>query len=75
MGVSALTVYRGDLSLAKATRKAGNPMVISSSCLIPMEAIAAEVPGVRYQAYLPPGKEEIKALLARVARCGIETWL
>ncbi|WP_138466187.1 alpha-hydroxy acid oxidase [Poseidonocella sp. HB161398] len=73
MGVSALTGYRGDLSLARAAEAAGIPMVISAASLIPLEEIRAAAPRVWYQAYLPREEEEILALLARVERAGIGT--
>ncbi len=73
MGVSALTAYRGDLVLARAAQKARIPMIISAASLIPLEEIAAEVPDVWYQAYLPRALSDISALLDRVARAGIET--
>src|SRR5215210_5879583 len=52
MGVCGLTGYRGDLALARSASRAGIPMVISAASLIRMEDIAAEAPGVWYQAYL-----------------------
>jgi L-lactate dehydrogenase (cytochrome) len=75
MGVCALTGYRGDLSLARAASRAGIPMVISAASLIPLEEIAAAAQGVWYQAYLSGDEEETSALIARVARAGIGTFV
>ncbi|SMX39064.1 alpha-hydroxy acid oxidase [Maliponia aquimaris] len=73
MGVSALTAYRGDLVLARAAGQARIPMIVSAASLIPLEEITAANPEVWYQAYLPQHLAEIEALLARVARAGVET--
>jgi len=75
MGVSALTGYRGDLALAGAAFQAGIPMVISAASLIPLEDIARTAPNVWYQAYLSGDREETGALLERVAKAGIETFV
>lgn len=75
MGVSALTGYRGDLSLACAAHAAEVPMIISAASLIRMEDIAAAAPNVWYQAYLPPEPEAISALIKRVAATGIDTFV
>lgn len=75
MGVSALTGYRGDLALAASAYRAGIPMVISAASLIRLEEIARVAPGVWYQAYLSGDREETKALVGRVARAGIETFV
>jgi L-lactate dehydrogenase (cytochrome) len=75
MGVCALTGYRGDLSLARAASRAGIPMVISAASLIPLEEIAAAAPGVWYQAYLSNDHTEISALIARLVRAGIDTFV
>ena len=53
MGICALTGYRGDLAQALAAKKAGIPMVLSSSALIPMEEVAAAAPGTWFQLYVP----------------------
>lgn len=73
MGAAALTAYRGDLVMARAARDAGIPMIVSAASLIPLEEIAAEVPNVWYQAYLPQKMDDIAALLDRVAATGIDT--
>jgi L-lactate dehydrogenase (cytochrome) len=73
MGISALSAYRGDLVLANAARKAGIPMIMSGSSLIPLEAVVNEAPGSWFQAYLPGESEKISALVERVDRAGYET--
>jgi L-lactate dehydrogenase (cytochrome) len=75
MGVCALTGYRGDLSLARSAARAGIPMIISAASLIPLEEIAAAAPGVWYQAYLSADWTETSALMDRVARAGIDTFV
>lgn len=75
MGVSALTGYRGDLALASSAHRAGIPMVISAASLIPLEEIARVAPTVWYQAYLSGDREETSALVERVAKAGIETFV
>ncbi|WP_245615388.1 alpha-hydroxy acid oxidase [Muricoccus aerilatus] len=75
MGVSALTGYRGDLALAASAYRAGIPMVISAASLIRLEEIARVAPNVWYQAYLSGDREETEALVGRVARAGIETFV
>jgi len=75
MGVTALTGYRGDLSLAKSASRAGIPMIISAASLIPLEEIAAAATGIWYQAYLSGDQTETSALMARVAQAGIDTFV
>lgn len=75
MGVSSLSAYRGDLVLAEAAASARIPMIISAASLIRMEDIAAAAPGVWYQAYLPPEAADVSALLKRVAKAGIDTFV
>ncbi|MFA7432977.1 MAG: alpha-hydroxy acid oxidase [Gemmobacter sp.] len=75
MGVSALTAYRGDLVLARAARRAGIPMVISGAGLIALEEIAAANPDAWFQAYLPGDPDEVMALVDRVARAGLDTFV
>jgi L-lactate dehydrogenase (cytochrome) len=70
MGISALSAYRGDLVLAGAAGEAGIPMIMSSSSLIPLEDLAREHPHAWFQAYLPGDVDEIKTMVARVARAG-----
>ncbi|MFC0407017.1 alpha-hydroxy acid oxidase [Roseomonas elaeocarpi] len=75
MGVSALTGYRGDLSLARSASRAGIPMIISAASLIPLEEIAEAAPGVWYQAYLSGDREEAAAMVERVSHAGIDTFV
>jgi L-lactate dehydrogenase (cytochrome) len=73
MGICAINAYRADLSFARAARRAGIPMIISGSSLIPLEEIAEANPGAWFQAYLPASREKTEALLDRVRMAGIET--
>lgn len=70
MGICALTGYRGDLSLARAARAGGIPMVVSSSALISLEEIAEAAPGGWFQLYVPRQPEAVDALVDRVASAG-----
>ena len=70
MGISALSAYRGDLVLARTAGAADIPMIMSSSSLIPMEALARECPAAWFQAYLPGDPAQITALVERAARAG-----
>ncbi|KXV56522.1 2-hydroxy-acid oxidase [Acetobacter senegalensis] len=72
MGLSALSAYRGDIVQAVAARKAGIPMVLSGSSLIPMEDVSAAAPGTWFQAYLPGEITRIDALLDRTHRAGFQ---
>jgi L-lactate dehydrogenase (cytochrome) len=73
MGIAALSVYRGDLVLARAARTANIPMVLSGTSLIRLEEVAAEHPGAWFQAYLPGEPARIAALIDRVAAAGFAT--
>lgn len=75
MGASALTGYRGDISLATAAKDANIPMIISAASLIRLEDIAAANPDAWYQGYLSGSEEATAATLARVAAAGIETFV
>ncbi len=73
MGINALSIYRGDLVLARAARQAGIASVMSGASLIPMEEVARDSPGTWFQAYLPGDPVQIEALIARVAAAGFQT--
>lgn len=73
MGICAINAYRADLCFARAARRAGIPMIISGSSLIPIEEIAEANPRAWFQAYLPASGEKTDALLDRVQATGIET--
>lgn len=73
LGLSALTAYRGDLVLTAAAARAGIPMIMSGSSLIPLEEVAAISPQAWFQAYLPGDDSGISALISRVARAGFST--
>jgi len=73
MGISALSAYRGDLVQATAAAKAGIPMIMSGSSLIPVEEVIAAAPDTWFQAYLPGEQHKIDALIERVERAGVQT--
>jgi L-lactate dehydrogenase (cytochrome) len=73
IGMSALYAYRGDLVLARAARDANAAMCMSGSSLIRLEEVAANAPGSWFQVYLPGNREQIKALVQRVAAAGFES--
>lgn len=75
MGVSSLTGYRGDITLARSARRAGIPMIISAASLIRLEEIAEAAPGVWFQAYLSGNQAEAAAMADRAAAAGIETFV
>lgn len=75
MGISALTAYNGDVVLARAAAAAGVPMIMSGSSLIPLEEVVAAAPGTWFQAYLPGEVPKIQALVERVDRAGVETFV
>ncbi|MFC3293629.1 alpha-hydroxy acid oxidase [Modicisalibacter luteus] len=70
MGLSALSAYRGDLVLASAAHQAGIPMIMSGSSLIRLEDASSFGDSVWFQAYLPAGRDEIRALVERVRAAG-----
>ena len=73
MGIAALSVYRGDLVLARAAAAARIPAVLSGSSLTRLEDVMQAAPGNWFQAYLPGTPERIDALLQRVAAAGVQT--
>jgi L-lactate dehydrogenase (cytochrome) len=70
IGMSALYAYRGDLVLARAAKKMNAAMVMSGSSLIRLEDVAKEAPESWFQVYLPGNRDQIKALVERVAAAG-----
>ena len=70
IGMSALYAYRGDLVLARAAKKANVAMAMSGSSLIRLEDVAAEAPETWFQVYLPGNRDQIRALVERVAAAG-----
>jgi len=73
IGMSALYAYRGDLVLARAARELNAAMCMSGSSLIPMEQVAAAAPESWFQVYLPGNRDQIEALVGRVASAGFKT--
>lgn len=73
MGLTALYTYRGDVVLAETAAHRGIPMIMSSSSLIPMEAVAQCNPNAWFQAYIPSEPEKLEALIERIARSGFKT--
>src|SRR5690606_27471211 len=59
MGLSALYTYRGDMVLADTAASCGIPMIMSSSSLIPLEAVARQNPDSWFQAYVPGAPEKL----------------
>lgn len=72
MGLSALSAYRGDITLARAAAAANIPMIMSGSSLIRLEDVAAVAPRTWFQAYLPGDPASIEALIERVAAAGYQ---
>ena len=72
MGISALSAYRGDLVQAQAAAKAGIPMILSGSSLIPMEEVLHNGSTDWFQAYLPGDHAGIEALIERVHNAGFD---
>jgi L-lactate dehydrogenase (cytochrome) len=70
IGMSALYAYRGDLAMARAAKKANAAMVMSGSSLIRLEDVAAVAPDTWFQVYLPGNRDQIRALVERVAAAG-----
>ncbi|HVL77005.1 MAG TPA: alpha-hydroxy acid oxidase [Noviherbaspirillum sp.] len=73
MGVTGLCRYDGDRALARAARTVGVPFILSGASTTPLEQVAAEMPDVWFQAYIPSRREVIGPLVERVARAGIRT--
>src|SRR5690606_23083755 len=60
MGLSALYTYRGDVVLAETAARRGIPMIMSSSSLIPLEAVAQCNPNAWFQAYVPGEPDKLE---------------
>jgi L-lactate dehydrogenase (cytochrome) len=73
MGGAAIIAYDGDRVLARASRAAEVPMILSATSLTRLEEIHRECPGAWFQAYLPGDDVRIRAMLERVAAAGFET--
>ncbi len=75
MGLSALSTFEGDIALAREAAAAGVPSVMSATSLVPLEEVAAKVPGRWFQAYLPGEDDRIIAMVDRVAKAGFGTFV
>lgn len=73
VGFSALSAYRGDLTMARAASRFNIPMIMSGASLIPVEEVAAEIPELWFQAYLTGENAWIEAFVDRIAACGVKT--
>jgi L-lactate dehydrogenase (cytochrome) len=73
VGISAISAYRGDVTMATAARDENIPMIMSGSSLIPMETVHAAAPGTWFQAYLPGDVSRIDALIDRIEAAGFST--
>jgi L-lactate dehydrogenase (cytochrome) len=72
MGVVSLCHFDGDVALARAARDAKLPFILSGASTTPLERVAAEYPGMWFQAYIPSRREVIAPLLKRVEAAGID---
>jgi L-lactate dehydrogenase (cytochrome) len=73
MGGSGLSGFRADLAFAEAARLENIPFILSGASLIRMEEIIEANPATWFQAYLPAGRDDIAALLDRVAAAKFRT--
>ncbi len=73
MGGSGLSGFRADLAFAEAAAQEKVPFILSGASLIRMEDIAAANPDTWFQAYLPTARDDISALLDRVAAAKFRT--
>jgi L-lactate dehydrogenase (cytochrome) len=73
MGIAALMVRDGDMTMAQAASRAGIPYVLSGSSLTPMERVIKSNPRAWFQAYLPGETDRITTLIDRVRSAGFGT--
>ena len=73
MGISALSAYDGDRVLALAGGEANVPVIMSGSSLTRVEDVMKVAPRTWFQAYLPGQIDQIRALIERVGRAGVQT--
>jgi L-lactate dehydrogenase (cytochrome) len=73
MGAVCLAHRQGDLALAQAATHANVPFVLSGASTVRMEEIVRANPAAWFQAYLPPARDRIIALVDRVAAAGFQT--
>jgi L-lactate dehydrogenase (cytochrome) len=73
MGVTGLCRFDGDRAMARAARRVNVPFILSGASTTPLEKVAAELPDMWFQAYVPSRREVIAPLIKRVAAAGITT--
>jgi len=73
MGVTGLCHFDGDRAMARAARKVNVPFILSGASTTPLEQVAAQMPDMWFQAYIPSRREVIGPLIERVAAAGIKT--
>lgn len=73
MGAVCLAHRQGDLALARAAAHAKIPFILSGASTVRMEDIVRANPAAWFQAYLPPARDRIIALVDRVAAAGFNT--
>jgi L-lactate dehydrogenase (cytochrome) len=73
MGVTGLCRFDGDRAMARAARRVNVPFILSGASTTPLEKVAAELPDMWFQAYVPSRREVIGPLIKRVAAAGIKT--
>ena len=72
MGASGLAGFHADIAYARAAAEANIPFLLSGASIVTLERVAAANPATWFQAYLPPDRDEIPALLDRVRNAGYE---
>lgn len=72
MGASGLAGFHADLVYAHATAAANIPFLLSGASIVALERVARANPATWFQAYLPPDRNEIDALMDRVGDAGYD---
>lgn len=70
MGGIGLSVFQGDLVMARAAARANIPFILSGSSLIRLERVIEANPETWFQVYLSPRAEENERLLRRAVDAG-----
>ena len=73
MGVTSLCRFDGDRAMARAAKQVNVPFILSGASTTPLEKVAAELPDMWFQAYVPSKREVIAPLIQRVAAAGVQT--